>query len=288
MTLDSPERLKYFGLKNFHSCGLCRLRNGRSVTRRSTRHHPEHIVNLYDAATAEVHTTDLIKRRKRLREQLHRHGFDVQKRCRLTEHAKHCLVHVPKFQPTMFGGVCRYETLHVYFINYCDWTLDALVKCVVTKQRPYVENIVRACHQFRDPMTGACFPRLKSILELAYFTAERRVLAIFYWAHVLGLNAEVIVEPCRVHAQLAVASLQLLLVTTRGHRAYTSEELTVIFEQVGRQFFIHMEALQEYLDDKRVQNQQKLHEENPEKHGVPEPWQHDTRHVFTNSLCRHV
>ena len=56
MSLDSPERVKYFGLSNFHSCGICRLRKGRSVTRRSTRHDPTQISRLYEEATADVRT----------------------------------------------------------------------------------------------------------------------------------------------------------------------------------------------------------------------------------------
>ena len=36
MTLDTMERVKYFGLRSIHSCGgHCTLRNGRSATRRS-------------------------------------------------------------------------------------------------------------------------------------------------------------------------------------------------------------------------------------------------------------
>lgn len=281
MTLDSPERVKYFGLKNYHSCGICRLRKGRSVAREGTRHHPVHIENLYEQATAESHTRELISRRKRLREQLNRHGFDEEKRCRLTHHAKHCLVHVPKFAPTLFGGLCRYEAMHTYYINFCDWTMDSLSQCVVTKQRPYLATMVKSCHQFRDPQTGVCFPRLKTITELAYFTAERRVLAIFYWAHVLGLRAQVMPDRIRVHAQLAVSFLQLILITTRGHRAYTSQELDIIFRQIGRQFFMQLEAIAQYLDEKRVEKQQEKHEKNPEKNAAPKPWKPETRFLIS-------
>ena len=341
MALDTVERVKYFGLRNYHSCGICRLRKGRSVTRRSTRHHPVHIANLYKAATAEAQSLRHKSRRKRLRETLTRHGFDVKKRCRLMNHAHHSLVHVPKFQPTMFGGLCRYEAMHVryctqyctfymststhyctqyctfymstnthyctqyctfymstklisipppfqvYYINFCDWAMDTLAQCVSQPHRAHVDKMVKACHQFRDPVTGAVFPRLKTILDLSYYTAERRVLAIFYWAHVLGLNAGVIFEPCRVHAQIAVSSLQLLLIATRGHRSYTSDELHIIYQRIGRKFFIHLEAIAQHLDDKRVSQAQKKHEKNPEKVCAPRPWTHEKRYVF-NNIYRHA
>ena len=37
MTLDTKERVKYFGLRSDRTCGFCRLRLGRSVTRKATR-----------------------------------------------------------------------------------------------------------------------------------------------------------------------------------------------------------------------------------------------------------
>ena len=52
MSLDTPERIKYFGLRNMRSCGICRFRSGRSATRRSaTRHDDANITALYTACT---------------------------------------------------------------------------------------------------------------------------------------------------------------------------------------------------------------------------------------------
>ena len=44
-------------------------------------------------------------------------------------------------------------------------------------------------------------------------------------------------------AQTAVATLQLMLISVRGHRAYTERELNFIFEEVGTQFFRSLEHL---------------------------------------------
>ena len=52
LTLDTPERVKYFGLRSMRACGICRLRKGRSVVRQATRHDPEQIEKLYDIACA--------------------------------------------------------------------------------------------------------------------------------------------------------------------------------------------------------------------------------------------
>lgn len=56
LTLDTPERAKYFGLRSFRACGICRLRKGRSVVREATRHNPEQIKRLYDVACAPTGT----------------------------------------------------------------------------------------------------------------------------------------------------------------------------------------------------------------------------------------
>ena len=273
MALDSPERVKYFGLKNFRACGICRRRTGRSATRSATRHNPVQIQTLYDEATADVHTRPLQRRRKRFRNRLSRHGFEYTKRCRLTSHANHSLVHIPQYQPTAFGGLIRYECMHIYYINYCSWALEHLVQCVPQNMYTVIDKIVKSCHQFRDPIMGATHPRLPSILKLKHFTAERRVRAIFYWAHVLGLQADVITEPCRRHAQGVVATLQLLLIATRGHRSYTSGELDIVFRDVGRQFFTHLEALAKHVHDVHLESLQERHEANPEEIAAPVPFE---------------
>ena len=183
MTLDTIERVKYFGLRNVSACGICRKRWGRSATRRATEHDPARVAALYKTANA---TSQLQGRRKRAREKLKRHGFDYTKRCRVVEQAPHCLVQVHKFGPRPFGGLIRYERMHVYFQNYCNYCVEAIIPCVHKEHYGYVHQVVRACHQFRDPISGKTHPRLPFLLKMTHMTAERRVRAIFYWAHVLG------------------------------------------------------------------------------------------------------
>ena len=193
MSLDTIERVKYFGLRNVGSCGICRRRKGRSATRVATCHSPLDIENLYSSACAVVRSSHLRQRRKRARTKLLRHGLDPNKRCRLMDYAKHCLVNVNKFGLRILGGLCRYERLHAYFIAYCSYCIDLLIQCVDKRHYSYVNKVLQGCHQFRDTWTGATHPRLPFLLKMTHLTAERRVRAIFYWAHVLGLNADVII-----------------------------------------------------------------------------------------------
>ena len=102
-------------------------------------------------------------------------------------------------------------------------------------------------------------------------------MAIFYWAHVLGTQAEIIIEECRVYAKAAVATLQLLLIATRGRRAYTSDELDTIFKSVGTEFFRNMEQMSQRVAQVRHAKQQADHDRDPDKYRAPVPWTQDTR-----------
>ena len=92
MSLDTPERVKYFGLRSKQACAICRKRKGSSAFRDNVCHQPNHISELYATANGEAHTRERISARKRARESLERHGFNSKRRCTVTDHAKHCLV----------------------------------------------------------------------------------------------------------------------------------------------------------------------------------------------------
>ena len=96
----------------------------------------------------------LISARKRARDKLHRHGFNYKKRCRLTVYADHCLLKIrlyglhPRIRP-MHAGLFHYERMHVYFINYCTYTLDMLATLVPPSQYGNVAKACLQCQQFR-------------------------------------------------------------------------------------------------------------------------------------------
>ena len=77
-------------------------------------------------------------------------------------------------------------------------------------------------------------------------------MSIFYWAHAMGPEADVIAEDVRLNALATVSTLQLLLIFTRGHRSYTRDEWDEIFTQVGQQFFANLETMAEYVEVKRM------------------------------------
>ena len=125
MALDSQERLKYFGLRSLRTCGICRFRRGRSATRMATRHQKTTLNSNLNFANAPAHTRLDKSRRKRVRDQLNRHGWNYKKRCRLDDHAKSIIVPSAVFTPPLpYGGLIRCDTMHVYFINYCTYLLE--------------------------------------------------------------------------------------------------------------------------------------------------------------------
>ena len=285
MTLDTPERAKYFGLQNQRSCGFCRLRNGRSLWRLSRRQDSQLLSLLMGWATREAHTKPAISQRAKARAKLKRHGWNYKRRCRLMDVANHCLLDTPQFPLTPFAGLLHYERMHTFFINYCTYLMDALSQLVPKEKYNIVNDIVRQCHQFRDSCSGRTHPRLKSVLKMTHLTAERRVRAIFYWAHVLGTRADVIVAPMRTNAQVAVATLQLLLIAVRGHRAYTRVELDTIFIDVGSEFFKTMEKMSQFLEQERVRKGQEAHARNPDNTRPPVPFKRQRR--CSNTFVTH-
>lgn len=92
MTLDTKERVKFFGLRSDRTCGFCRLRQGRSVTRLATRHDSALFDLLMAWATKDVRARDQISQRSKARSKLARHGWQYKRRCRMNEFAENCLV----------------------------------------------------------------------------------------------------------------------------------------------------------------------------------------------------
>ena len=278
MSLDTKERVKYFGLRSDRTCGFCRLRHGRSASRKSTRHDATIMNLMFGWATRENCNKVQISQRSKARKSLKRRGWDYKKICLLNQFADRSLVHIARFGNVPYAGLIHYERMHTFFLNYCTYLMEALVPLVIDPVK--VSTLVKRCHQFRDPHTGKVHPRLGSILKMTHYTAEKRVRAIFYWAHVLGTRADVITPEwnMRLHAQVAVSTLQLLLIATRGHRAFTEAELNTIFIDTGNQFFRSLEKIHEYLDRVRVINVKKAMKRN-NRIREPVAYQPPKRHV---------
>ena len=145
-------------------------------------------------------------------------------------------------------------------------------------------------HVCRNSVTGSRHRRLTSVLHMTNLTAERRVRAIFYWAHVLGPAADIMPEHLRRHALTAVATLQILLIATRGHRSYTRHELDFIHSNIGKQFYTSLEALAVYADEQRIVKGNEAHRKQPTRNRPPVPFKKQKRSfdVYLSSNVTHV
>ena len=150
--------------------------------------------------------------------------------------------------------------------------MELLTALVLPHMKHKIYANIKACHSFRDPITGNAHPRLTHLLNMVNLTAEKRVRAIFYWAHVLGPDANVVAREMRTPALVAVSTLQLILISTRGHRAYSRQELNIIYHEVGHQFYTALEAMTEYVDGKRMAAGARAHAQNPTQKRPPVPF----------------
>ena len=233
---------------------------------------------LFGWANREAHTQTLISQRSKARHKLERHGWNYKRQCQLPKFAEKCLVQV--FERP-YAGLLDYERMHPFFINFCSYAMELFAELVPKEKYAEVHESVLKCQQFRDPVSGRGHPRLSSVLKMTHLTAERRVRAIFYWAHVLGTDADIIEPPSmRIHAQVAVTTLQLLLIAVRGHRAYTRAELHTIFVDVGTQFFCALEALAQQADASRMRRGQQAHLKNPHRNRPPVPFKRQRRYYI--------
>ena len=93
MTLDTKERVKYFGLRSDRTCGFCRLRHGRSCCRKARRQDAGILNLLHGWATRETHTKVGISQRAKARQSLKRHGWNYQRKCLLHQFAGRLISH---------------------------------------------------------------------------------------------------------------------------------------------------------------------------------------------------
>ena len=142
MSLDTKERVKYFGQRSDRSCGYCRLRNGRSTMRGSKRQDPDIMNLLFRWATMQANNRTTISQRARARSTLLRHGWNYKRKCRLLQFARTCLVNVSQFTELPYGALCHFERMHTFFIAYCDYLVDLVVSLVRPEMKSKVKRVV--------------------------------------------------------------------------------------------------------------------------------------------------
>ena len=150
MSLDTKERVKYFGQRSDRACGYCRLRNGRSAMRGSKRQDPDIMKLMFRWATVQANTRTTISQRSRARSTLLRHGWNYKRKCRLLQFARTCLVNVTQFPELPYGALCHFERMHTFFIAYCDYLVDLVVSLVRPEMKSKVKRVFKPVFVFSN------------------------------------------------------------------------------------------------------------------------------------------
>ena len=237
-------------INNDRTCAICRFRKGWSSLRMGTRHSKTHIQRLWRLAidNPPLRTRDAAHRaQKRAREQLIRHGFHAKRRCTLLDHAKKILVRDPVIQrESLFASVIFNDLLH-WELNCCDYAISAILGVMSKSMRLECDNNARMLPVFRNP-DGSGIRKFNQVSAVTYLTTARRLSLMFVWVHVLGTGALMLPEPCRRPALVMFASMQTMILTAQGRRAYSVREWTRVYVDIARQFFGSMEVLMDYKE----------------------------------------
>ena len=232
------------------ACAICRFRKGWSSLRMGTRHGKTHIQRLWRLAidNPPLRTRDEAHRaQKRAREQLVRHGFHAKRRCTLLDHAKRILVRDPAVQrQSLFASVIFNDLLH-WQLNCCDYAFSAILGVMTKAMRLECDKNTQKLPVFRNP-DGSGIRNFNQVSAITYLSTARRVSLMFVWVHALGTGALMLPDPCRRPALVMFASMQAMILTAQGRRAYSVDEWTRVYVDIARQYFGAMEVLMQYKE----------------------------------------
>ena len=231
MTMDQPEQQLFFGQQNKTCCTRCRKRKGASSHRRCPQHDGHVISTLYnifedDAASNVTRTL--------AGEKLTRHGFNPKRRCVLPQVCEHLLIRTSvKFE--IFPCLGYRDRMHAAIIFLHRTQMEVFQSmCLTTRTKLTLDaRLLYVSSQcgFRCGHTNRSIRVQKTLFSEANMSASDRICVLFLLPHVLGHTACVLPTDLRDPVLQAVAYIQQVLIAMSNHRAYTKEELDVIFNK---------------------------------------------------------
>jgi len=240
--MDQPEAQKFFGLQNKTSCSKCRRRTGYSAFRSASEQRGSQVHRLYAIAnnTASRHN-------KNAQNKLKRWGFNFQRRCCLTDVCDKLLVRLPN-QDEVYPCVDYRDSMHglgifihrVIMEALAEMPLQAPVKRTLDQRLAYIGQ----SRFLREPC-GKTYRVQRTMFGEAGMTAKDRSCVIFMLPHVLGPTADILPERLRLPTLSAIATAQLMIISSRGLRKYTESEFTEIFDRGFLKLFGALEFIRE-------------------------------------------
>ena len=83
----------------------------------------------------------------------------------------------------------------------------------------------------RNPTTNRVYRIQKTMFHDVNVTTGNRVNTLFLLPHDIGHQAQLFHEDVRTHVLCMIAPAQLMIITCRGHRSYTEDELRSVYEE---------------------------------------------------------
>ena len=265
MNCDQPEAQLVFGLRNRTSCSKCRWRKGRSAFRKASTLSGTAVKHLYTVAHGR--NQDL---KDATRSKLLRWGFNPERRCALhTRECYHLLVSIPGTDE-VYPCVDYRDVMHglkMFLHRVC--FLDALCYIPLSKDKQRVMmqrlRLVLGRQVFRDRY-GTAYRRTCKLFSEVNMSAVDKVNVFFLLPHILGPSGDILPEPVRDPMMTALAQAQLMLIACSGHRAYTVNELKIIFDRGYRVLFTALEQVHSQSYMLRVLTAQRKNKPVPTPH----------------------
>ena len=153
----------------------------------------------------------------------------------------------------LFGGLFAYDIMHTVFIGSIGYLLEAIVDLLTPTKRVELDSRSSNLSPFRNPVTGKLVRRMRKSTQLAYLTAEQKVIALFTMTHVIGHRASICPDETRNDVLTAISAMQIICCVIRGKKPFTEAEHNHVFKVIGRQFWYSLSRLVGYKESRRVE-----------------------------------
>ena len=152
----------------------------------------------------------------------------------------------------LFGGLFAYDIMHTVFIGAIGYLLEAIIDLLTPSQKSQLDSISLKLSPLRNTITGTSVRRILKVTQLAYMTAEQKVIALFTATHALGHRATMCPDDVRQDVLTAISSMQIICWVTRGKRPLTEAEHNHVFKIIGKQFWYSLSRLVAYKESRRA------------------------------------
>ena len=152
------------------------------------------------------------------------------------------LNHIP-----IYPGQNDFHIMHDC-INCCDYVFEAIEGVMNKEMKLECDENIRRLPMFRKSF-GAGVRRFTVVSSNTYLTTARRLTLTFMWIHALGTSANMLPEACRIPVLVALAHLQIIILTCQGRRSYSYSEWSRVLIDSAIVFFDSIQFLMQYQEE---------------------------------------